>query len=189
MAANNNMLSLPSRCVTGVALILLLANPSSAWLVRHHGKHHQVRQQQQQQQQHHIITTSTLFQSDDAAGYDDFTPRDEWKAMSQEERNQVNEKRRLAGAGTESEIYKGTVKWFDTKKGFGFITREKDGEDIFVHQTSLQGDGFRSLDDGSSVEFQVDLTAEGKTNAVRVTGEGGKPLKRGFAYKKREETA
>jgi len=118
----------------------------------------------------------------DAGGYDDFTPRDEWNAMSQEERNAVIEKRRLAAGN----IDKGTVKWFDTKKGFGFITRETDGEDIFVHQTSVQAEGFRSLDDGASVEFQVEVSEDGKTKAISVTGPGGTPLKRGFAYKKRD---
>ena len=101
--------------------------------------------------------------------------------MSQEERNKVIEQRRL-GAGTDAEIYKGTVKWFDTKKGFGFITREN-GDDVFVHQTALQAEGFRSLDDGASVEFQIEV-AEGREKAASVTSAGGKPLKRGFAYKK-----
>ena len=48
----------------------------------------------------------------------------------------------------------GTVKWFDVKKGWGFIQRE-DGDDIFVHYTSINGDGFRSLDDGQEVEFEI----------------------------------
>jgi len=48
----------------------------------------------------------------------------------------------------------GTVKWFDVKKGWGFIQRE-DGDDIFVHYTAIDGDGFRSLDDGQEVEFDV----------------------------------
>jgi CspA family cold shock protein len=48
----------------------------------------------------------------------------------------------------------GTVKWFDVKKGWGFIQRE-DGDDIFVHYTAIDGEGFRSLDDGQEVEFDV----------------------------------
>ena len=48
----------------------------------------------------------------------------------------------------------GTVKWFSPEKGFGFITRE-DGTDIFVHHTSLNGRGFRTLDQGEKVEFEV----------------------------------
>ncbi len=48
----------------------------------------------------------------------------------------------------------GTVKWFNDAKGFGFITTEG-GEDVFVHFTAIQGNGFRSLKEGSQVEFEV----------------------------------
>ena len=48
----------------------------------------------------------------------------------------------------------GTVKWFDSSKGFGFIVKE-DGEDVFVHFSSIQGDGYRSLEEGQRVEFSV----------------------------------
>lgn len=49
----------------------------------------------------------------------------------------------------------GTVKWFDKKKGFGFIMGPEDGKDIFVHYSSIEGDGFRSLKDGEPVEFEL----------------------------------
>jgi cold shock protein len=49
----------------------------------------------------------------------------------------------------------GTVKWFDTKKGFGFLTLEGREGDIFVHYTSIEGEGFRSLRDGEIVEFDL----------------------------------
>ncbi|ACJ75069.1 hypothetical protein H17ap60334_00677 [Thermosipho africanus H17ap60334] len=49
---------------------------------------------------------------------------------------------------------KGTVKWFDAKKGYGFITKE-DGEDIFVHWSAIQTDGFKTLKEGQEVEFDV----------------------------------
>ncbi|ABR30150.1 cold-shock protein [Thermosipho melanesiensis] len=49
---------------------------------------------------------------------------------------------------------KGTVKWFDAKKGYGFITKE-DGEDIFVHWSAIQTEGFKTLKEGQEVEFEV----------------------------------
>ncbi len=51
-------------------------------------------------------------------------------------------------------VKKGTVKWFDVKKGFGFIQQE-DGNDVFVHYSNISGDGFKVLEDGESVEFEV----------------------------------
>ena len=48
----------------------------------------------------------------------------------------------------------GQVKWFDSKKGFGFILGPE-GQDVFVHFSSIQGDGFRSLKDGETVEYDV----------------------------------
>ena len=48
----------------------------------------------------------------------------------------------------------GTVKWFNAEKGFGFIQREG-GEDVFVHFSSIQGEGYRSLEEGQRVEFDV----------------------------------
>ena len=48
----------------------------------------------------------------------------------------------------------GSVKWFDAKKGYGFINRE-DGEDVFVHYSAIQGEGYRVLKDGQKVEFEV----------------------------------
>ncbi len=51
-------------------------------------------------------------------------------------------------------VKKGTVKWFDVKKGFGFIQQE-DGSDVFVHYSNIEGDSFKVLEDGESVEFEV----------------------------------
>jgi CspA family cold shock protein len=48
----------------------------------------------------------------------------------------------------------GTVKWFNDAKGFGFISRQN-GEDVFVHHTAIQSQGFRSLQEGQAVEFEV----------------------------------
>ena len=55
---------------------------------------------------------------------------------------------------------KGTVKWFNESKGFGFIARE-DGEDVFVHHTSISGSGFKSLTEGQAVTFDVEKTPKG----------------------------
>lgn len=48
----------------------------------------------------------------------------------------------------------GTVKWFNAEKGFGFITRDN-GKDVFVHFSAIQGDGFKSLDEGQAVSFDI----------------------------------
>ena len=51
-------------------------------------------------------------------------------------------------------MIKGTVKWFNEKKGFGFLSQE-DGDDVFVHYSSIQSSGFKNLDEGQTVEFEV----------------------------------
>ena len=53
-----------------------------------------------------------------------------------------------------SERSRGTVKWFNADKGYGFISRE-DGDDLFVHYSEIQSEGFRSLNEGDNVEFEV----------------------------------
>lgn len=59
-----------------------------------------------------------------------------------------------------SERETGTVKWFNTSKGFGFIGRE-DADDVFVHYSSIRGDGFKNLEEGQRVEFSVEQGTKG----------------------------
>jgi len=63
----------------------------------------------------------------------------------------------------------GTVKWFNDKKGFGFISQDN-GQDVFVHQTSIKTEGFRTLAEGDKVEFEVIKDQKGykATNVVKL---------------------
>ena len=49
----------------------------------------------------------------------------------------------------------GKIKWFNENKGYGFILQESDGKDIFVHYSDIDGDGFRTLSEGESVEYEL----------------------------------
>ena len=55
---------------------------------------------------------------------------------------------------------KGKVKWFSNQKGYGFIATES-GSDVFVHHTAIQGDGFKTLEEGQEVEFEVEKGPKG----------------------------
>jgi CspA family cold shock protein len=61
----------------------------------------------------------------------------------------------------------GTVKWFNDEKGFGFITPDEQGTDLFVHHSAIQGDGFRSLAEGARVSYQSESGPKGP-KAVQV---------------------
>lgn len=56
---------------------------------------------------------------------------------------------------------KGTVKWFNAQKGFGFITNSENGEDVFVHFSGIAADGFKTLEEGQSVTFDITEGARG----------------------------
>jgi CspA family cold shock protein len=66
-----------------------------------------------------------------------------------------------------SERVSGTVKWFNASKGYGFIERE-DGDDVFVHYSAIQSNGFRTLEEGQQVEFTIEQGAKG-LQAANVT--------------------
>jgi len=70
----------------------------------------------------------------------------------------------------------GTVKWFSQEKGFGFLQQD-DGPDVFVHHTSIQGSGFKTLNEGERVEFDIIEEPKGlkAQNVVRIDGGQGSP--------------
>lgn len=64
---------------------------------------------------------------------------------------------------------KGTIKWFNSGKGYGFITPEE-GKDVFVHFSAIAGDGFKTLNEGDQVEFEITTDQKGPkaTNVVKI---------------------
>ena len=67
-------------------------------------------------------------------------------------------------------MYQGTVKWFNADKGFGFISNDEGGDDVFVHFSSIQTDGFKTLEDGQKVSYDIepDPKNSSKSRAVNV---------------------
>ena len=70
----------------------------------------------------------------------------------------------------------GTVKWFNGEKGFGFIEQADGGDDVFVHFSAIQGDGFRNLNEGDEVEFNVEQGQKG-LQASNVTVTNAAPVR------------
>jgi CspA family cold shock protein len=71
---------------------------------------------------------------------------------------------------SQSTMQQGTVKWFNAEKGFGFIAQDG-GPDVFVHFSAIQADGYKSLEDGQRVEFQVTQGPKGpQADLVKVIG-------------------
>ena len=67
-------------------------------------------------------------------------------------------------------MMQGTVKWFNNDKGFGFIAPENGGKDVFVHHTAIQGSGYKSLNEGDRVQFEVTAGPKGDqaTNVTKI---------------------
>jgi len=65
------------------------------------------------------------------------------------------------GSQGNTERFVGTVKWFSAQKGFGFITRNDGEKDVFVHHTVIKANGYRSLNEGDSVEFNIENGTKG----------------------------
>lgn len=66
-------------------------------------------------------------------------------------------------------MVKGKVKWFSNQKGYGFITPES-GNDVFVHHQAIQGDGYKTLEEGQDVEFEIEHGPKGEhaTNVTKI---------------------
>ena len=60
----------------------------------------------------------------------------------------------------------GTVKWFNGEKGYGFITQDDGGPDVFVHFSAIAGEGYRSLEEGQKVQFETSMAPKGRRRAT-----------------------
>jgi CspA family cold shock protein len=78
----------------------------------------------------------------------------------------------LRAEGGDGVLPRGVVKWFNNKKGYGFLTPESGGDDIFIHFSDICGDGFRSLQEGDTVEYDL-IQSEKGAKAVGLKKVGG----------------
>mmetsp|Transcript_29899 Transcript_29899/g.85800 ORF Transcript_29899/g.85800 Transcript_29899/m.85800 type:complete len:123 (-) Transcript_29899:142-510(-) len=89
-------------------------------------------------------------------------------------RAQVTSRSFFAGSLARFGSHTGSVKFFNTEKGFGFVTSDADAQEYFVHYTAIQSSGFRSLAEGEKVEFDLETDdRKGGMRAANVTGPGG----------------
>ena len=85
---------------------------------------------------------------------------------------------------------KGTVKWFSNQKGYGFITPEN-GKDVFVHHSAIQGEGYKSLEEGQAVEFTIENGPKGEqaTNVVKLYPAADRPGRRHAGRARRSKSS
>lgn len=100
------------------------------------------------------------------------TPAEEPASTAEEAPHDTEDREEQAPAG---EKQTGTVKWFSVQKGFGFVTPDEGEGELFVHQTSIVAEGFRSLREGERVEFDTEVSEDGRAKAINVTGPDGAP--------------
>ena len=75
-------------------------------------------------------------------------------------------------------VPQGTVKWFNDEKGYGFITPDDGGEDLFVHHTGIAGSGFKALEEGEKVSYEVTQGKKGMQAVSVSKGSAGRPSSR-----------
>ncbi len=75
----------------------------------------------------------------------------------------------------------GTVKWFSDRKGYGFITRDDGGKDVFCHHTGIRAGGPRSLSEGDKVEFEIEKNPRGDKAADLVVTEAAPRTSSGYS--------
>ncbi|CAN1299895.1 Glycine-rich protein 2 [Linum perenne] len=78
-------------------------------------------------------------------------------------------------------LLSGKIKWFNDQKGYDFITPDDGSENVFVHQSSIETEGFRSLAENEEVEYVIEKSNDGRTKMTDMTGHSGNPVQGGSA--------